>query len=276
MKKCPKCCETKELTEFSKNKSRCDGLSVYCKPCMNVYFNNIRNRPKIIPETKVCRTCNQTKEASSFSTHPKSSDGLYHECKGCVSVNNKKRLLKKKEPPAQKTCVCCGETKDISEFTNKKYRSDGKDNTCKPCNVKNYRTYARTNKEKVNTASRKRYESDINYKLCEILRSRVRKAIQNDQKTGSAVKDLGCSVDELKKHLESKFEDGMSWDNWSPKGWHIDHIIPLSAFDLTERDQFLKACHYTNLQPLWAEDNMQKKAKLDWVKPIDSTQPKDV
>jgi hypothetical protein len=59
-------------------------------------------------------------------------------------------------------------------------------------------------------------------------------------------------------HLESKFQYGMNWDNWSFEGWHIDHIVPLASFDLTDRKQLLLACHYTNLQPLWAIDNFSK------------------
>jgi len=77
-------------------------------------------------------------------------------------------------------------------------------------------------------------------------------------KAGSAVKDLGCTIPELIKYLESKFQLGMTWENHSSTGWHIDHIIPLCEFDLTDREQFLKAAHYTNLQPLWAEDNLKK------------------
>ena len=84
------------------------------------------------------------------------------------------------------------------------------------------------------------------------------RAIKTNAKAGSAVRDLGCTIPELKAHLEAQFQPGMTWDNWSLKGWHIDHIKPLTSFDLTNREQFLQACHYTNLQPLWASENLSK------------------
>jgi len=62
--------------------------------------------------------------------------------------------------------------------------------------------------------------------------------------------------------LESKFQPDMNWDNWASDGWHIDHIKPLASFDLTDREQLLIACHYTNLQPLWAKDNIAKSDKI--------------
>jgi hypothetical protein len=124
------------------------------------------------------------------------------------------------------------------------------------------RKYCKQNKEKVR-AQRRRYvanrkATNLNYKLAYSLRARLNRAIKIDQKSGSAVRDLGCSIPELRLHLESQFQEGMSWDNWSKYGWHIDHVIPLSKFDLSDREQFLKACHYTNLQPLWAADNYKK------------------
>ena len=108
-----------------------------------------------------------------------------------------------------------------------------------------------------------RWRCDLNYKLKINLRNRLLIALKNNQKSGSAVSDLGCSVPELKQYLESKFQPGMTWDNWSHSGWHIDHIKPLSRFNLSNREELLKACHYSNLQPLWAKDNLAKKDKYE-------------
>lgn len=103
-----------------------------------------------------------------------------------------------------------------------------------------------------------RYKNDPVFKLEVVLRSRFRMAIKNNSKRGSVIRDLGCTIKELKEYLESMFQEGMNWGNWAVRGWHIDHIKPLSAFDLTNRGELLEACHYTNLQPLWAIDNISK------------------
>lgn len=108
---------------------------------------------------------------------------------------------------------------------------------------------------------KERYDKDIQFRISTTLRSRLRRAIKDEFKIGSAIKDLGCSIIELKSYLESKFLSGMSWDNYGLEGWHIDHVKPLSAFDLSDRKQMLEACHYTNLQPLWAKDNLSKSDK---------------
>jgi hypothetical protein len=78
-------------------------------------------------------------------------------------------------------------------------------------------------------------------------------------------------MERLKKHLESLFEEGMTWENWNREGWHIDHIKPLSSFDLRKEEEQRKAMHYTNLQPLWAEENIKKGNKVDWQKNETST-----
>lgn len=103
---------------------------------------------------------------------------------------------------------------------------------------------------------KERLANDTHYKLQKNLRARLRSAIKNNYKTGSAISDLGCSIEELRQHLEAQFKPGMAWENYGK--WHIDHIKPLSQFDLTNPDQVKIACHYTNLQPLWAKENLSK------------------
>jgi hypothetical protein len=101
-------------------------------------------------------------------------------------------------------------------------------------------------------------------KLKANLRIRTSKALRGRYKSGSAVKDLGCTGDELRLYLEAQFIEGMTWDNYGIKvgHWSIDHIIPLSSVDLTNRDEFLKVSHYTNLQPMWHVDNLKKSNKF--------------
>jgi hypothetical protein len=143
--------------------------------------------------------------------------------------------------------------KEKQKIYAKKYREENKQIIKEKKKLKFQRE-----KEKINHQNRVRYSENINYKLKCRLRHRLRMALKGNFKSGSAVDDLGCSIPELKVYLESKFSPGMTWDNWNDVGWHIDHIKPLASFDLTDRKQFLEACHYTNLQPLWAKDNLIK------------------
>lgn len=104
-----------------------------------------------------------------------------------------------------------------------------------------------------------RSENDLEFKIKTRIRQRLGKAIKRNYKSSSAIILLGCSISYFKRYLESKFQDNMTWENYGD--WHMDHIIPLSKFDLTNNEHLLKACHYTNLQPLWAKDNISKGAK---------------
>lgn len=100
--------------------------------------------------------------------------------------------------------------------------------------------------------------NDLTKKIAHNLRVRIRRAVR----TGSAIKNLGCTLPEFLAHLEAKFTIGMNWDNYGK--WHIDHIKPLSRFDLTNPKELAEACHYSNMQPLWAFDNISKHDKLDY------------
>jgi hypothetical protein len=129
--------------------------------------------------------------------------------------------------------------------------------------IKEYQEkYRKHHKKERRIYANSRRKSDLNYKISCALRTRLRMAIHNNQKAGSAVRDLGCSISELKIHLESKFQPGMSWENWSFIGWHVDHIKPLSSFDLSKREEFLKANHFSNLQPMWADENLKKHTEV--------------
>ena len=119
-------------------------------------------------------------------------------------------------------------------------------------------------RDKVNAAKydRERRASDSNYKLRRNVRAAMNSALRDNAKAGHTIELLGCSVEYLRAYLEMHFQSGMSWDNYGNNGWHIDHIIPLSYFDFSDPEQQKRAWRYTNLQPLWAKENMSKGAKV--------------
>lgn len=93
------------------------------------------------------------------------------------------------------------------------------------------------------------------------LRNRINRALRGIVKKANTFWLLGCTIEELKQHLENQFKGNMSWDNYGFYGWHIDHIIPCASFDLSKASEQKKCFHYTNLQPLWAEENLRKSNK---------------
>lgn len=92
-------------------------------------------------------------------------------------------------------------------------------------------------------------------------------AIVDAKKAASTMELAGCTVAQLRHHLQARFTDGMNWENYGKHGWHIDHIRPCASFDLSDPEQQRQCFHYTNLQPLWAADNIRKGAK--WQKPAE-------
>ena len=105
-----------------------------------------------------------------------------------------------------------------------------------------------------------RSEEDVNFKLISNLRNRTATAI----KAGKGVKAqktetlIGCTIAQARDHMESLFEDGMNWDNWSVDGWHLDHIRPCSSFDLKDENQQFVCFNFRNYMPLWASENISK------------------
>ena len=118
--------------------------------------------------------------------------------------------------------------------------------------------YQAANKDKTNEYYRNRRATNLNFRIAHNLRSRLYHALKGNSKTGSAVRDLGCSIDELKLKFVLLFTEGMTWENYGL--WEIDHIIPLSSAQTPE--DLIKLSHYSNLQPLWAADNLAKSDKI--------------
>ena len=106
--------------------------------------------------------------------------------------------------------------------------------------------------------------TDLNHRLKGCLSHLVREALKHCYKSAATLELLGCSLEKVRAHLEAQFLPGMSWDNWTSDGWHIDHIRPCASFDLSDPEQQRACFHYSNLQPLWASDNCAKRDSLDW------------
>ena len=109
---------------------------------------------------------------------------------------------------------------------------------------------------------RRRIKTDRNYQLRHILRSRINNTIVNGKrlkKLDHTIELIGAPMEKVREHIEKQFKDGMTWENHGLYSWHIDHIKAVSLFNLTDIEEQKKAFHYTNLQPLWAEENLKKR-----------------
>ena len=194
--------------------------------------------------TKICTSCNLEKDTSEFNIRKASKDGLEHSCKICKKSKFKNYYNKNK-------VAIINRVVNYHKANLEKHRA-----VQKVWDSKN-------RKSKLEYEKQKR-KIDPNFKIAGSLRRRLTAALKGNNKSGSAIKDLGCSVDELRIYIESLWQPGMTWDNYGIKGWHIDHIKPLSSFILTDKDELKQACNFRNLQPLWAEENLSKGNKLEY------------
>jgi hypothetical protein len=185
-----------------------------------------------------------------------------------------------------KHCNKCDTTKTVDQFYKDKSKRDELQSYCKECKSEHGRNWRESNPTysedwyKANPDYNKKYQSENAERIATLHRDyeRKRKAVDPLYRwvaqtrcrlrhilhgTGShqpTLDLLGCNRQEYRDHLESQFTDGMSWDNYGE--WQVDHIIPVSAFDQNKLDERAICWHYSNTQPLWAEDNMAKGSKL--------------
>ena len=206
-------------------------------------------------KTKICTKCGIEKELSEFYKDKSTKTGLTNNCKLCRNKYSKKyndqnRLLISQ----RKKSYYKNNMEKILE-NNKIFRANN------PDYMKNYDIINREILyKKRNVYTKNKRKCNIAFKLRCYLASRIWSALKSNSKSKQTLELLGCSIEFLKKHLESLFTKGMTWDNYGD--WHVDHIKPCALFDLSKPDEQQKCFNYTNLQPLWAIDNLKKADKF--------------
>jgi hypothetical protein len=230
MKKCYACGIMKDLDQFYKRTASKDGRQHYCKECGKKKDNRYHIENRDVINAKARQRYSDRVGGTRVKLTPEQKKErkrnrerrYYHN----VVKANPTRYKKLLEYQKQYNRVYCRDQSKRREYF-RKYKC-------------------------------KRRKDNIQCRLAENLRNRLNGVLKGRCKNGSAVRDLGCTLEELRQYLASHFESWMTWDNYGTK-WEIDHIKPLCMFDLEDRVQFLEACHYTNLRPLSCEKNRQRK-----------------
>ena len=207
-------------------------------------------------ETKICSKCGDIQDLCFFQKDKSKKDGYRPDCKSCRKQYSELNYYRFKERNSNyKKKVRKTNPEKFAE-REKIYRINN------PDKVKLRRkTYYENNKEKQFKYVRERIKTDPVFKLGNNMRRRISifLSLNGITKKNKTFDIVGCSPQFLKEYLEQKFTEGMSWELMG-RHIHIDHITPLSSAN-TEEDLY-KLCHYTNLQPLWAEDNLKKGSKI--------------
>jgi hypothetical protein len=221
-------------------------------------------------EIKVCSKCEEEKNICEFYKRKDTKDGYRSDCKKCFNERsliykekNQKKIKELRQKYFQKNKKLLLEKKQNWRKDNpEEYKKQNKNywEKTKDTQSQKKKVWIENNREKYNSYWVNRKNNDHEFKLLMDMRSRLCGYLKkhNITKKNKTFDIVGCSPEFLKEHLENKFTDGMSWDNRSK--WHIDHIVPLSS--AKNEEELYKLCHYTNLQPLWAEDNLKKSNKI--------------
>jgi len=201
------------------------------------------------------------------------------------------KILEKEELAQQekKRCTKCSKIKLFNFFVPQKAGYMGVKAQCKECDTKYDKQFqsknnTRAERDKTDKAKqyRKKYvaenldwwrkyereyrynrrREDMFFKIKGNLSGRLSDLINKRNLSINTLELIGCDRETFLSYIEKQFTEGMTWENYGLKGWHVDHILPLSSFDLTMEDEVRKACHYTNLQPLWWQDNLEKGNKV--------------
>lgn len=241
-KTCSKCKEEKELECFVKRSDMIDGYKSICKTCINKNerekYRIKNNIPLLTNIDRICKECGIVKNKNEFSKNIKRQDGLEIRCVGCFLVNKENVKNKKLQKRIDNG-------RDFYRLRNIKYRNKNRLKV----------------REKRRVKQSEKLKTDLLYNLKHNITSSINQYLKSN-KTEATIKILGCSIEEFKVYIESKFEVWMTWDNRGRytgnynETWQIDHIIPISSASTDE--EVYKLSHYTNLQPLCSRVNLEK------------------
>lgn len=212
-------------------------------------------------DQKTCKYCKIIKFLSEFPTE---KNKPISKCKSCKSLHNKIWREKNKDKIKIKNKEKWQVRKNDKNYIDKQreYYLNNKEEI-----LLEKKKYYIENKDKILYRHKKYEQKQLKgnplFRLRKNIRRRLHLALNGKFKTKTTLNLIGCTWDELKVYLESKFETGMTWENYGYYGWHIDHIIPVSSFDLENPIELKKCMHYTNLQPLWMEKNLKKGNRLE-------------
>ncbi len=231
----------------------------------------IKSILKRVNEIGLINTCNELNISRSTVRYWIYNDEHKKQSKDNYSKNKKTKREKARNRYNENRELYLERAKKYREKNPEKMKEWRKNN---PQKMEKYKKtsapkWRKQNKEKIKQINTKweitQRNDNPSYKVLRSLRSRTHSVIKNQSTTKeeTTLELTACSPSQLKSHLESLFQEGMSWDNYGVHGWHIDHIIPCASFDFTNSEEQRKCFHYTNLQPLWAVDNLSKGSKID-------------
>jgi len=213
--------------------------------------------------SKVCCKCKKEQLNNQFGRLQSSKDGLRYDCKTCrkkyreenrdtINVKLKEYYASNKEVLLPKHKEYREQNKTVILAQRKEYRNreDVKEHI-----KKKQKEYLPIRKEQIKT----RRKTDLNFQIQEVVKNKIHKFLKN-RKTSYA-ELIGCEIEFFKKWMEYRFDETMCWENFG-KVWQIDHILPLSLFDMTNEFDRKVCFHWTNLQPLNSVENRSKSNKL--------------
>jgi len=205
---------------------------------------------------KVCTKCKIEKSLDNYHNTKTNKSGKKSICKTCVSIREKNWRIKNEDRFKENRKKYYQKNIDKMRREKIEYYNNNKDQKAAYDLI-----YRQENKEKIAEHKRnweKRNKDNPLHKIKRNLRRRVHHVVKDGYKSDSTQNLLGCSFEFFIQYIESLFLEGMSWDNYGMYGWHIDHIKPCSSFNLLDPEEQKKCFHYTNMQPLWWQDNLKK------------------